>query len=71
MQYMQPIPSHASERDYETLLLAHGLLDSIKKHDGNVQFVISAKGVETLLRLGMAMQHAIERGCTGICPAAC
>lgn len=58
MQYMQPIPSHASERDYETLLLAHGLLDSIKKHDGNVQFVISAKGVETLLRLGMAMQSS-------------
>jgi hypothetical protein len=50
------VPSHSGERDYETLLLAHGLLDSIEKHDGNVQFVISTKGVETLLRIGMAMQ---------------
>ena len=47
--------SHASERDYEALLLAHGLVDTIEKHNGNVQFVISAKGVETLCRIGTAV----------------
>ena len=47
--------SHASERDYEALLLAHGLVDTIEKHNGNVQFIISAKGVETLCRIGTAV----------------
>lgn len=31
-------PDHAGERDYEALLLAHGLVDTIEKHDGNVNF---------------------------------
>lgn len=47
--------SHASERDYEALLLAHSLVDTIEKHNGNVQFIISAKGVETLCRIGTAV----------------
>ena len=29
--------SHAGERDYEALLLAHGLVDTIEKHNGNVR----------------------------------
>lgn len=52
--------SHASERDYEALLLAHGLVDTIEKHNGNVQFIISAKGVETLCRIGTAVLPMIS-----------
>lgn len=48
-------PDHAGERDYEALLLAHGLVDTIEKHDGNVNFILSAKGVETLCRIGTAV----------------
>lgn len=46
---------HAGERDYEALLLSHGLVDSIVKNEGNVQFVLSTKGVETLCRIGMTV----------------
>lgn len=48
-------PDHAGERDYEALLLAHGLVDTIEKHDGNVNFILSTKGVETLCRIGTAV----------------
>ena len=55
-----PASHHAGERDYEALLLAHGLVDTIEKHNGNVQFIISAKGVETLCRLGTAVLPMIS-----------
>lgn len=48
-------PEHAGERDYEALLLAHGLIDTLEKHDGNVNLILSAKGVETLCRIGTAV----------------
>lgn len=48
-------PDHAGERDYEALLLAHGLVDTIEKHNGNVNFILSTKGVETLCRIGTAV----------------
>ena len=48
-------PNHAGERDYEALLLAHGLVDTIEKHNGNVNLILSTKGVETLCRIGTAV----------------